>query len=931
MKTTHFKLLSVAIAMLLATSGMAQTSTITYTATSRIDRFDNYAVFKGATSVASHQYDASTGEGIVVYNGTVSEIGDSALNRSTTLTSIVIPEGVSTIGKAALASCSHLTTLSLPASLTWAKTRAFDNCNYLSKGKLFIKDIAAWCAITFEGTYSNPIYYAKRIYADANTEITRLAIPEGVTNIGDYAFYYCEGITGVQLPSSLRSIGNYSFGYCKALEAVNIPAGVTSIGDRAFIRCSALKSATIPEGVTSIGTMGFAYSGLTAVALPSTISQMNQSFNNCNDLAQVTLAEGITSLGHSFSNLPALTTVHIPSTLKMENDFTYCANLETVTIAEGVTAVYGFGHCERLASINIPASATEITGFQNCSSLKSISIPRAITYIYAFHNCTGLERVTIEDLEAWCQIVFNSNEDYTPQYYAQHLYLGDEEITRLTIPQSITKLKRFTFANLTHIHTVNIHNGVTSIHGDAFLNCNGVDHVFCGADPLTLSWNGKGFKPNKATLFHVADVETWKSKFPDANVTFVSGMTTLNYTATSRVSKFDNFTLFDGATALSTHNFDSATGQGEVTYVGVVHGIGEAALNDCDALTGITIPEGVTSLGTRALGNCAGLATVVLPSTLTTIAAGAFEGSDGVADVYCTASPATLTWNGNDNASQFKPSRGTLFHVTDVAAWQGRFPNANVTFSCGMTVFTYTATEKITQFESLGKFTGANALVSHVFNPESGEGTVIYDGEVTELKYRCFYNAKLTSIILPLSITSFGLGVFNQCTELAALRLPDALRAIPENTFKNCSKLEKIYLSNCIDSRLGQSAFSGCTSLKELQVATVRPFPLMGTTHDNTFTDVDVTTCVLRVPRWQMEVYRNAPVWQDFLLIEEWEPEWWPLRGDVNIDWAVNGSDVTALYNLLLNAEGASKNADVNRDGNINGTDVTALYNLLLK
>ena len=52
--------------------------------------------------------------------------------------------------------------------------------------------------------------------------------------------------------------------------------------------------------------------------------------------------------------------------------------------------------------------------------------------------------------------------------------------------------------------------------------------------------------------------------------------------------------------------------------------------------------------------------------------------------------------------------------------------------------------------------------------------------------------------------------------------------------------------------------------------------------------------------------------------------------GDVNGDGTVNGTDVTALYNALLNNEEPAGNGDVNGDGNINGTDVTALYNLLL-
>ena len=85
MKTTLWKLLPIFFAVLLAASGAAQTTTISYTATARIDRFDDYSYFLGATGVASHVYDASTGAGTVIYNGTVSELGDSALYHTSHL------------------------------------------------------------------------------------------------------------------------------------------------------------------------------------------------------------------------------------------------------------------------------------------------------------------------------------------------------------------------------------------------------------------------------------------------------------------------------------------------------------------------------------------------------------------------------------------------------------------------------------------------------------------------------------------------------------------------------------------------------------------------------------------------------------------------------------------------------------------------------
>ena len=101
---------------------------------------------------------------------------------------------------------------------------------------------------------------------DGTTEIKRgmiprdatvVVIPEGVTSIGDEAFYDCEALKSITIPEGVTEIGKCVFYGCKVLTSVIIPEGVTSIGESAFWGCKALKSITIPEGVTSIGESAF--------------------------------------------------------------------------------------------------------------------------------------------------------------------------------------------------------------------------------------------------------------------------------------------------------------------------------------------------------------------------------------------------------------------------------------------------------------------------------------------------------------------------------------------------------------------------------------------------------------------------------------------------------------------------------------------------
>ena len=124
-------------------------------------------------------------------------------------------------------------------------------------------------ALTVKGTmgfygngdqYSGILRYASgadarnRAYQNA---VQKVEIGEGVTSIGDNAFYYCYSLASITIPESVTSIGNYAFYYCYSLASITIPEGVTSIGNYAFNSCYSLASITIPEGVTSIGSSAF--------------------------------------------------------------------------------------------------------------------------------------------------------------------------------------------------------------------------------------------------------------------------------------------------------------------------------------------------------------------------------------------------------------------------------------------------------------------------------------------------------------------------------------------------------------------------------------------------------------------------------------------------------------------------------------------------
>ena len=218
--------------------------------------------------------------------------------------------------------------------------------------------------------------------------ISSVTIHDGVTSIGDYAFYYNIKLEAVSIPDTVRTIRESAFDNCTKLVNVTIPEGVTAIREYAFYGCSSLTSVNIPEGVTSIGYSAFeGCSSLTSVSIPEGVTSIGVfAFSGCSSLTSVSIPEGVTSIGWAA--------------------FRGCSSLTSVNIPEGVTSIGSdaFRECSSLAIVSIPEGVTSIdrSAFNGCSSLTSVSIPEGVTSIgsYAFYNCTALADVYYGGSEA---------------------------------------------------------------------------------------------------------------------------------------------------------------------------------------------------------------------------------------------------------------------------------------------------------------------------------------------------------------------------------------------------------------------------------------------------------------------------------------------------------------------------------------------------
>ena len=307
----------------------------------------------------------------------------------------IIGDDVKSIGANAFYKCTNLSSVSIGNNVTTIGGFAFYDCSGLEK--VIVRDIAAWCGIKFGNTYSNPLIYAHHLYSDENTEITELVIPDGVTSIGNQAFYGCSGLTSVEIPNSVTSIELNAFRKCSGLTSVTVPNSVVSIGSYAFEGCNGLEKVIVSDIAAWCG-INFA----NGESNPLAYAHHLYSDENT-EITELVIPDGVTSFGIAFSGCTGLTSVEIPNSVtSIElNAFRKCSGLTSVTIPNSVVSIgsYAFYDCSSLTSIDIPNSVVSIrnSAFHDCNGLTSIEIPNSVTSIGAdaFSGCSGLTSVVI--------------------------------------------------------------------------------------------------------------------------------------------------------------------------------------------------------------------------------------------------------------------------------------------------------------------------------------------------------------------------------------------------------------------------------------------------------------------------------------------------------------------------------------------------------
>ena len=279
-----------------------------------------------------------------------------------------------------------------------------------------------------------------------------LVIPNDITEIKNYTFYDCTGLTSVTIPNSVTAIGSGAFSDCSGLTSVTIPSSVTSIGSSAFYDCSGLTEVTIGNSVASIGS---------------------SAFSGCSGLTSVTIGNSVTSIGEwAFSGCSGLTSVIIPNSVTSigDNAFYGCSGLTKVTIGNSVTSIGGwaFCWCTGLTTVNFNATNCTFMGssnypvFANCSNLSTLNIGENVTNIpnYAFNGCSGLTTVN-----------FNATNCTSMGSSSYPVFADCSNFSTLNIGENVTNIPNYAFYNSSQLSYVSGGDSLAKAGYNAFWGC----------------------------------------------------------------------------------------------------------------------------------------------------------------------------------------------------------------------------------------------------------------------------------------------------------------------------------------------------------------------------------------------------------------------------------------------------------------------------
>lgn len=390
-------------------------------------------------------------------------------------------------------------------------------------------------------------------YAFAGCRLERVVIPQGVKRIGQRAFMQCVGLREICLPDSLEEIGSAAFIDCISLGSLKLPDGLRRIGDSAFRCCEGLREAVIPDSVEHIG---------------------DSAFSGCICLDKAKLPAGLTILRKRvFSDCMSLTAISLPGSMRTIDDYAFggCAELCSVHLNDGLEYIgrHTFDGCGSLGRIDIPLSVRDI----GCSAFYRTPVIAAEGSSFTvlgdgiLIHYSGGEQADIPD---------------GVKKIGERAFSFSEKLIRVSLPDSVAEICDYAFESCRSLSEIRLPDSLRRIGAHAFEEC-------ASLSELTLP----------------CSVESIGER--------------LLY-GTPIAASYEGMLILGGRYLLTADDVEEIIVPEGVTV------IADDAFSGCRELRRISLPEGLVTVGANAFKWCGRLEDVRLPDSVTYIGDEAFGG-----------------------------------------------------------------------------------------------------------------------------------------------------------------------------------------------------------------------------------------------------------------------------------------------------------------
>ena len=359
----------------------------------------------------------------------------------------------------------------------------------------------------------------------------------------------------------------------------------------------------------------------------------------------------------------------------------------------------------------------------------------------------------------------------------------------------------------------------------------------------------------------------------------------------AKIVKSDDSYVWDGGDQNGSNDelgysvFKGCSVLTSVTIPSSVTSIGGSAFEGCSGLTSVTIPSSVTEIGGAAFKGCSGLTSLAIPSSVTSIGGSTFSGCSGLTSLTL---PSGVTWIGG-------------------ATFSGCSSLTSLTLPSGVTLIGDYAFSGCSGLTSLTLSSGVTSIGKYAFSGCSGLTSLTLPSGVTSIGRYAFEGCSgLTSLTLSSGVTSIGYSAFSGCSGLKYIRcqINDEIETylskghpfIPVECgieyYLNDKKITSVVIPSTI-TELGKYAFQNCRDLTSVYVSWSVPNSVNSAS--SAFSGVDISKITLYVPQGTETDYFLADVWGDFGKIVEFDA--------TGIDKVTTSNDTKELSRYSVNGQ----------------------------